>query len=665
MIDRGAFVFPVDHPDRPQCAGMATASHDPATCDKRGKHNVVRYSVHATNDPRVVEDLEGYNYGIFTPKSNLIVLDEDTVGALARLAEKLGVSLPETFTVRTHDGRRHYYFARGDLEIGNGKLVDGIDVRAGSNGYVVGPGSLHGTGSTYEVEDWDAPFADLPKPLADLLNEKRSTHGDFEVVEPEPLKGVNLDAVLKAMADKKDVTAGRQTLGKDDGLSEAFYYIVATCKENGLTQGQALSAMLPWCAKYGKYVGREAEQVAIVWAKLPAFRSEDFDKPRIGGPRGKGRATPASQRRKVLTKYAWKDRIPLRSLTIIAGQGDTGKSTICCELAARVSRGELEGNLHGIPRNVLYIVVEADWDTEIAPRFVAADGDLDRIYRFEIASTDQLTGEEVLSAVNFPDDIPSLKETIEELDPAMIILDPLPSRINSALNKYSESEVRQGLEPLVACAQKYGLALVGIMHFNKNEGQSAANRMNGSAAFRDLPRSVMVAVDDPENDIRYLAHEKHNLGLKQPTLKYKLDVAKWMEETEEDGLQETSASKVVWEGTDTRRIDTILNDIAGSRHSSGGRRPAQSDAVRIACIQELWAGPMERGKLMLRIAEQTHANPRTIERVLADKSTFISDSTGDFPKTVTYRLTAKYAMNDDAAADEDNDLFRLLDDSED
>ena len=53
----GVYVFPVDHPDLPQCAGMKTASHDPATCpaDERGKHPVLKFTVGADDvNPKMI-----------------------------------------------------------------------------------------------------------------------------------------------------------------------------------------------------------------------------------------------------------------------------------------------------------------------------------------------------------------------------------------------------------------------------------------------------------------------------------------------------------------------------------------------------------------------------------------------------------------------------------
>ncbi len=117
---------------------------------KGGVHN-------ATTD---VKDIKQYfrkhrdaNYGIATGKvSNLLVVDIDgAVGkkSLHKLTTMNG-KLPKTVKVKTGKGH-HYYFRPGDVPVRNsaGRLGEGIDIR-GNGGYVVGPGSVHASGSRYK-----------------------------------------------------------------------------------------------------------------------------------------------------------------------------------------------------------------------------------------------------------------------------------------------------------------------------------------------------------------------------------------------------------------------------------------------------------------------------------------------------------------------------------
>ena len=97
-------------------------------------------------------------------RSGLIVLDVDVAhGGLQSLAqlEHAHEPLPDTPTVTTGSGGRHYYFrCPVGQSIGNrAGIRPGIDVR-GNNGYVVAPPSIHASGNRYE---WLVP---LETPLA-------------------------------------------------------------------------------------------------------------------------------------------------------------------------------------------------------------------------------------------------------------------------------------------------------------------------------------------------------------------------------------------------------------------------------------------------------------------------------------------------------------------
>src|SRR5262249_27946712 len=94
------------------------------------------------------------NIGIATGKiSNLIVLDidgEEGKKSLTELIKKHG-KLPSTIRVKTGKGE-HYYLRPGKTRLQNsvGRVGKGIDIR-GDGGYVVAPGSVHQSGSRYEL----------------------------------------------------------------------------------------------------------------------------------------------------------------------------------------------------------------------------------------------------------------------------------------------------------------------------------------------------------------------------------------------------------------------------------------------------------------------------------------------------------------------------------
>jgi hypothetical protein len=83
---------------------------------------------------------EALGIGVVTGKrSNLIVVDIDPRNGGEESLVLLGLELPETLTVKTPQGGRHYYYACEETFRGF-VLADGIDIK-GDGGFVVAPPS--------------------------------------------------------------------------------------------------------------------------------------------------------------------------------------------------------------------------------------------------------------------------------------------------------------------------------------------------------------------------------------------------------------------------------------------------------------------------------------------------------------------------------------------
>jgi hypothetical protein len=215
--------------------------------------------------------------------------------------------------------------------------------------------------------------------------------------------------------------------------------------------------------------------------------------------------TPASQIRSTRQRWAWQDAIPLGTGSIFAGQGGEGKTTFGLHLAAQVTIGTLDGDLHGQAHNVIIIGTEDDWATVTKPRLQAAGADLDRVFKLDIASTyDEITRETV---PRFPLDAELIGDAIRETGAKMLILDPAPTLMAGDMNKVQD--VRQAYEPLVLLAQKADLALILINHFGKGSGNVSA-KLSGSHAWRDLTRSYLAFATDPDTGRRVFSQDKNN-----------------------------------------------------------------------------------------------------------------------------------------------------------
>src|SRR5512133_372292 len=200
----GVKVFPVDHPGSKTCQGLhehEPEANNPLTCTDRGKVAAYAFTKKATNKVDTITAWWTgglYNVGVYMSGSGLIVIDEDLLDALAKYAADNGKEIPITFTVSTAKGRHHYFYDTENGTFGNheGALAEyGINVRSG-NAYVVGPGSMHVSGTVYEVEIL-APIVPLPTWIRDAIRAKPNGHKDEPADSSNGFNGFELPKVIR------------------------------------------------------------------------------------------------------------------------------------------------------------------------------------------------------------------------------------------------------------------------------------------------------------------------------------------------------------------------------------------------------------------------------------------------------------------------------------
>ena len=148
-------------------------------------------------------------------------------------------------------------------------------------------------------------------------------------------------------------------------------------------------------------------------------------------------------------RWLWDARVPLGVLTLLGGREGIGKSILAYTFAARITKGLLEGELHGQPRPVVIAATEDSWDHTIVPRLIVAGADRSLVKRVTVTAPDDQPSTLVL-----PHDLSALHQAAVEVGAARILLDPLMSRLDAALDSHKDGEVRQALEPLVDYADR-------------------------------------------------------------------------------------------------------------------------------------------------------------------------------------------------------------------
>jgi hypothetical protein len=191
-----------------------------------------------------------------------------------------------------------------------------------------------------------------------------------------------------------------------------------------------------------------------------------------------------------LTKWLWKDHVPLQHVTVFAGMPQKGKSTAAADLIARLTTGiDFPGVANTIePCEVIVLASEDDKDTTIVPRLVAADADLNKVL---FALHSHIPGKPGSEAeVMLDSDLEMLKVLLQK-NPAvkLVVVDPVTSYIGD-VDPNKPKEVRPFLNKLKAFAKELNVTVLIIMHLSKNPDVSSLHRVGGAATWIEVPRSV-------------------------------------------------------------------------------------------------------------------------------------------------------------------------------
>jgi predicted P-loop ATPase len=216
----GLRIFPL-HGITENIAGEKTCTCSlGAKCKDVGKHPLVSWRNYDDYEPNQLGPSKGF--GVPTGSSNhIFVIDLDRRpaqpaqgekpakpakdGVAAFLALAAGRPIPDTASVITGSGGVHLYFryppelpAGYSIPCTKSELADGVDVK-GDGGYVVGPGSPHASGRSYEIADGPGNPADAPDWLLALVvkefdravaAEGESKHVRIDPASPEGVRAV-------------------------------------------------------------------------------------------------------------------------------------------------------------------------------------------------------------------------------------------------------------------------------------------------------------------------------------------------------------------------------------------------------------------------------------------------------------------------------------------
>lgn len=191
-------------------------------------------------------------------------------------------------------------------------------------------------------------------------------------------------------------------------------------------------------------------------------------------------------------EWLWPRRIPIASLTVIAGDPEQGKSLFTCGLAAEVSQ---KGD------TVLMANAE-DSSQRVAERLKASGAVLGNIYPVEFLS--------------LPGGCDRLREQVATTEAKLVTIDPYNAFLEDHVSAVKDQQIRGALAPLLAIARDYDCAVVVVCHLNREGDGSAIYRI--PVGLRGSARSILSLVRGDEHT--RLVHTKSSYDEKQPDLAY-------------------------------------------------------------------------------------------------------------------------------------------------
>ena len=187
-------------------------------------------------------------------------------------------------------------------------------------------------------------------------------------------------------------------------------------------------------------------------------------------------------------------------------------------------------------------------------------------------------------------DMSALESAIRQRNPVLVIIDPLSAYLGR-VDSWRDAEVRGVLAPLAGLAERYGCAVVAVLHLTKNQAAKVLNRVMGSVGFVAAARIVLAVTHDPDDELRHLLLPvKSNLAPPAETLAFSRD-----------------GDRVVWEDAPVEGV-TVDGVMAESPADRGERADAEAFLVDV-----LAGGPVP-AKDVLRSAKANAIAERTLKR---------------------------------------------------
>lgn len=214
--------------------------------------------------------------------------------------------------------------------------------------------------------------------------------------------------------------------------------------------------------------------------------------------------------------------VPKRTITIMAGDGGSGKTFAWVAMIASLSAGRSPDFMQVNPpewkikpSKILFLSGEDSVSYTLRKRLEDNGANLKNI--FFVSATD-----ENFQDIYFDDYNRNLEVLIATVKPDVVVFDPLQNFIPPDVNMGSRNAMRQTLLPLLEYGEKYNVTFIIVAHSNKRQNAAGRDRVADSADIWDMARSVLIVGSTGEGKTKYLSHEKSNYCEQQETILFEI-----------------------------------------------------------------------------------------------------------------------------------------------
>ena len=473
-----------------------------------------------------------------------------------------------------------------------------------------------------------APWIGAQQPA---LTSTAPARGSVDLAEAQ-VTDRDREYAASALADElSKLRSMEEGSGRNDALNKAAHSL-GTLVGNGSIAGHHVGASLLQVAQENGYVAKRGEAAAR--RTIESGLNAGIEKPRrpvsdaepniavdLASIIHKGQkrqiATKGTNGRRTVTllqgasiaakpiTWLWDGYLPQGKLTLLAGAGGTGKSTLAFSIAGTITNGGMwpDGSQCNRAGSVLIWSSEDDPADTIKPRLMAV-GANDKRYGVVSGTVDEGGLSCPFDAAR---DMDALREAVASIGGiSLLIIDPIVTAVTGDMHK--ANDVRRSLQTIVDFAAECNCAVLGITHFAKGTaGKNSAERVIGSQAFAALARMVLVAAKEEDSDRRVFTRAKSNNSVDTGGFSYAIEAL---------SLERSIvATRVVWGEALEGSSRSILN---GVESDAGETTISKKGQAKKFLLEMLTKGPVPSIELFEHARERYGVSRDTLRRAQSD-----------------------------------------------